>query len=81
MNEDGEVEALRSLADGQPAVDHPAAFRWHASSKKNRPSCCLLAFGLATVLPLRTVLVSIAVGYPSANVPERCTTTTLLETW
>ena len=23
---------------GQPAMDHPAAFRWHASSKKNRPS-------------------------------------------
>ena len=23
---------------GQAAVDHPAAFRWHASSKKNRPS-------------------------------------------
>ena len=23
---------------GQTAVDHPAAFRWHASSKKNRPS-------------------------------------------
>ena len=22
----------------QTAVDHPAAFRWHASSKKNRPS-------------------------------------------
>ena len=26
MNDDGEVEALRSLADDQPAVDHPAAF-------------------------------------------------------
>ena len=23
---------------GQTAMDHPAAFRWHASSKKNRPS-------------------------------------------
>ena len=23
---------------GQTAVDHPAAFRWHASSKKHRPS-------------------------------------------
>ena len=23
---------------GQTAVDHPTAFRWHASSKKNRPS-------------------------------------------
>ena len=23
---------------GQTAVDHPAAFRWHASNKKNRPS-------------------------------------------
>ena len=23
---------------GQTAVDHPAAFRWHALSKKNRPS-------------------------------------------
>ena len=26
------------LFAGQTAVDHPAAFRWHASSKKNRPS-------------------------------------------
>ena len=23
---------------GEPAVDHPVPFRWHASSKKNRPS-------------------------------------------
>ena len=23
---------------GPTAVDHPTAFRWHASSKKNRPS-------------------------------------------
>ena len=23
---------------GHTAVDHPAEFRWHASSKKNRPS-------------------------------------------
>ena len=34
MNDDGEVGALRSLVDGQPAVDHPTAFRWHASSKR-----------------------------------------------
>ena len=29
---------------GQPAVDHPAANCWHASSKKNRPSWCLFSF-------------------------------------
>ena len=23
---------------GEPAVDHAVPFRWHASSKKNRPS-------------------------------------------
>ena len=39
---------------GQPAVDHPTAFRWHASSKKNRPSWCLFPFRMAPVLPLRT---------------------------
>ena len=39
---------------GQPAVDHPAAFRWHASSKRNRAGWCLFPFRMATVLPLRT---------------------------
>ena len=42
----------------QPAVDHPAAFRWHASSKKNRPSWCLFPFQMARVLPLRTVWIA-----------------------
>ena len=51
----------------------PAAFPWHASSKKNRPSCCLLPFRMATVLPLRTAWR--VVGYPFASVPARCTTT------
>ena len=40
------------------AVDHPAAFRWHASSKKNRPSWCLFPFRMATVLPLRTAWIA-----------------------
>ena len=62
---------------GQPVVNHPAAFRWHASSKKNRPSWCLYPSRMATVLPLRTAW--IAVGYPFASVPARCTKTTLLE--
>ena len=43
---------------GQTAVDHPAAFRWHASSKKNRPSWCLFSFRMATVLPLRTAWIA-----------------------
>ena len=64
---------------GQPAMDHPAAFRWHASSKKNRPSWPLFPFRMATVLLLRTAW--IAVGYPFARVPARSTKTTLLETW
>ena len=34
---------------GQPAVDPPAAFRWHASSKKNRPSWRLFPFRMAPV--------------------------------
>ena len=50
---------------GQPAVYHLAAFCWHASSKKNRPSWCLFPFRLATVLPLRAAW--IAVGYPFAE--------------
>ena len=43
---------------GQTAVDHPAAFRWHASSKRNRPSWCLCPFRMATVLPLRTAWIA-----------------------
>ena len=43
---------------GQPAVDHPAAFRWHAPSKKNRPSWCLFPFQMATVLTLRTAWIA-----------------------
>ena len=43
---------------GQTAVDHPAAFRWHASSKKNRPSWCLFPFRMAMVLPLRTAWIA-----------------------
>ena len=44
----------RFVFAGQPAVDHPAVFRWHASSKKKRPSWCLFLFRMAPVLPLRT---------------------------
>ena len=43
---------------GQPAVDHPAAFRLLASSKKNRPSWCLFPFRMAMVLPLRTAWIA-----------------------
>ena len=43
---------------GEPAVDHPVPFRWHASSKKNRPSWCLFPFRIATVLPLRTAWIA-----------------------
>ena len=46
---------------GQSAVDHPAAFCWHASSKKNyRPSWCLFPFRMAMVLPLRTAWILMA---------------------
>ena len=43
---------------GQTAVDHLAAFRWHASSKKNRRSWCLFPFRMAMVLPLRTAWIA-----------------------
>ena len=61
---------------GQPVVDHlhPAAFRWHASSKKNRPSWCFL-FEWQRFMPLRTAWR--AIGYPFSSVPARCTKTTL----
>ena len=45
-------------------VDHPAAFRGHVFSKKNRPLRCLFPFRMAPVLPLRTAW--IAGGYPFA---------------
>ena len=53
---------------GQPAVDHPAASRWHTSSKKNRPSWCLFPFRMATVTAFENSLGS---GYPFASVPAR----------
>ena len=43
---------------GQTAVDPPGAFRWHASSKKNRPSWYLFPFRMAMVLPLRTAWIA-----------------------
>ena len=42
----------------QPAVDQPAAFRWHASSMKSRPSWYLFLFRMAPVLPLRTAWIA-----------------------
>ena len=39
-------------------VDHPAAFRWHAASKKNGPSWCFFPFQMAPVLPLRTAWIA-----------------------
>ena len=44
IEQQGRVIDERRLGSGsfafasQTAVDHPASFRWHASSKKNRPS-------------------------------------------
>ena len=43
---------------GQPAVDPPAGFSWHASSKKNRPSWRLFPFRMAPVLLLRTAWIA-----------------------
>ena len=62
------------------AVDHPAAFRWHASSKKNRPSWCLssVSFSNGNGSAFENSFDS---GYPFASVHARCTKTTLLETW
>ena len=71
MNDDGEVEALRSLVTGQTAVDHPEAFRRHASSKKNRPSGCLFPFRMATVLPLRTAWIADILSQSSLRDVER----------
>ena len=56
---------------GQTAVDHPVAFRWHASSKKNRPSWCLFPFRMATVLPLRTACITDMLSRASLRDVER----------
>ena len=56
---------------GQTAVDHPAAFRWHASSKKNRPSECLFPFRMAMVLPLRTAWIADILSQASLRDVER----------
>ena len=63
---------------GQTAVDHPAAFRWHASSKKNRTKLMFIPFSNGTGSAFEN---SLDIGYPLASVPARCTKTTLLETW
>ena len=56
---------------GQTAVDHPGAFRWHASSKKNRPSWCLFPFRMAMVLPLRTAWIADILSQASPRDVER----------
>ena len=56
---------------GQTVVDHPAAFRWHASSKKNRPSWCLFPFQMAMVLPLRTAWIADILSQASLRDVER----------
>ena len=56
---------------GQTAVDHPAAFRLHASSKKNRPSWCLFPFRMAMVLPLRTAWIADILSQASLRDVER----------
>ena len=56
---------------GQTAVDHPAAFRWHASSKKNRPSWCLSPFRMAPVLPLRTAWIADILSQASLHDVQR----------
>ena len=56
---------------GQTAVDHPTAFRWHASSKKNRPSWCLFPFRMAMVLPLSTAWIADILSQASLRDVER----------
>ena len=56
---------------GQTAVDHPAAFRWHASSNKNRPSWCVFPFRMAMVLPLRTAWIADILSQASLRDVER----------
>ena len=56
---------------GQTAVDHPTAFRWHASSKKNRPSWCLFPFPMAMVLPLITAWIADILSQASLRDVER----------
>ena len=58
LKDDGEVQSGSFVFAGEPAVDHPVPFRWHASSKKNRPSWRLFPFRMATVLPLRTAWIA-----------------------
>ena len=57
MNDDGDSK-WKLCVRWSAAADHPAAFRWHASSKKNWPSWCLFPFRMATVLPLRTAWIA-----------------------
>ena len=56
---------------GQTAVDHPTAFRWHASSKKNRPSWCVFPFRMAMVLPLSTAWIADILSQASLRDVER----------
>ena len=59
MNDDGEVEALRSLVS-LPWItqQHFVGMLQAASSKKKRLSCCLFPFRMAPVLPLRTAWIA-----------------------
>ena len=62
---------LHSLVSLPAAVDHPAAFHWHAWSKKNRPSWYLFPFRMAPVLPLGTAWIADILSQASLRDVER----------
>ena len=77
MNDDGEVEVLRSL------VSLPRITQQHfvgiLQARRTGQVDVFYPFPMATVLPLRTAWIADILS--QAGVSARCTKTTLLETW
>ena len=74
-NDDGEVEALRSLVS-LPLITQRQIVGMLQARRIDQVDVYFLSNGNGSAFEK-----SLDSGYPVANVPARCTKTTLLETW
>ena len=75
MNDDGEVEALRSLVS-LPLITQRQIVGMLQARRIDQVDVYFLSNGNGSAFEN-----SLDSGYPVASVPARCTKTTLLETW
>ena len=75
MNDDGEVDALRSLVS-LPLITQQQIVGMLQARRIDQVDVYFLSNGYGSAFEN-----SLDSGYPFASVPARCTKTTLLETW